>query len=218
MLQLLGTSIRTCASSIGTWENLGIGSKGFGFGLGFVFGVNRGLHDGRGAFEEAWRQEKAAPEILQFESALIRRIAEQIQLMEEIMEEFTDSGINPLIVSLYKMDLDRTQYLSSSFGNSSNSIPGTGRSNLGPVSGDMNNGVLNDVANSGLNVGASSLITDANSVLSGGPHLQKSASINNESYMRLPASPMSFSSNNISMSWSSIVDRFSVVKQSSQHD
>ncbi|KAM1183652.1 hypothetical protein COP2_001961 [Malus domestica] len=109
-------------------------------------------------------------------------------------------------------------HLSSSFGNSSNSIPGTGRSNLGPVSGDMNNAVLSGVANSGLSVGASSLVTDANSVLSGGPHLQRSASINNESYMRLPASPMSFSSNNISMSGSSIVDGSSVVQQNSHHD
>ncbi|XP_050385442.1 probable transcriptional regulator SLK2 isoform X1 [Argentina anserina] len=109
-------------------------------------------------------------------------------------------------------------HLSSSFGNSSNSIPGTGRSNLGPVSGDMNNAVLSSVANSGLSVGASSLVTDANSVLSGGPHLQRSASINNESYLRLPASPMSFSSNNISMSGSSIMDGSSVVQQSSQHD
>lgn len=109
-------------------------------------------------------------------------------------------------------------HLSSSFGNSSNSIPGTGRSNLGPVSGDMNNAVLSSVANSGPSVGASSLVTDANSVLSGGPHLQRSASINNESYLRLPASPMSFSSNNISMSGSSIMDGSSVVQQNSQHD
>ncbi|XP_048440491.1 uncharacterized protein LOC125477433 isoform X2 [Pyrus x bretschneideri] len=33
--------------------------------------------------KRAWRQEKAAPEVLQFESALIRRIIEQIQLMIE---------------------------------------------------------------------------------------------------------------------------------------
>ncbi|KAJ9679250.1 hypothetical protein PVL29_021241 [Vitis rotundifolia] len=108
--------------------------------------------------------------------------------------------------------------MSSSFGNSSNSIPGTGRSNLGPVSGDVNNTVLNSVANSGPSVGASSLVTDANSALSGGPHLQRSASINTESYMRLPASPMSFSSNNISISGSSVMDGSSVVQQSSHQD
>ncbi|KAL5744538.1 hypothetical protein ACOSP7_027404 [Xanthoceras sorbifolium] len=109
-------------------------------------------------------------------------------------------------------------HLSSSYGNSSNSIPGTGRPNLGPVSGDVNNAVLNSVANSGPSVGASSLVTDANSALSGGPHLQRSASINTESYMRLPASPMSFSSNNISISGSSVVDGSSVVQQGSHPD
>ncbi|KAF2320312.1 hypothetical protein GH714_027092 [Hevea brasiliensis] len=109
-------------------------------------------------------------------------------------------------------------HLTSSFGNSSNSIPGTGRPNLGPVSGDMNNAVLNSVANSGPSVGASSLVTDANSAFSGGPHLQRSASINTESYMRLPASPMSFSSNNISISGSSVVDGSSVVQQGNHQD
>ncbi|KAL2920603.1 putative transcriptional regulator SLK2 [Bienertia sinuspersici] len=97
-------------------------------------------------------------------------------------------------------------HLSSSFGNSANSISGTGRSNLGPVSGDVNQTVLNSVANSGPSVGASSLVTDANSAFSGGPQLQRSASINTDSYIRLPASPMSFSSNNISVSGSSVID------------
>ncbi|XP_027362936.1 probable transcriptional regulator SLK2 isoform X3 [Abrus precatorius] len=109
-------------------------------------------------------------------------------------------------------------HLSSSFGNSSNTIPGTGRSNLGPVSGDMNNAVLNSVTNTAPSVGASSLVTDANSALSGGPHLQRSASFNTDSYLRLPASPMSFSSNNISISGSSVLDGSSVAQQSSHHD
>ncbi|XWS61112.1 hypothetical protein CRYUN_Cryun07bG0097500 [Craigia yunnanensis] len=108
--------------------------------------------------------------------------------------------------------------LSSPYENSSNSIPGTGHPNLGPVSGDMNNAVLNSVANSGPSVGASSLVTDANSAFSGGPHLQRSASINTDSYMRLPASPMSFSSNNISMSGSSVIDGSSVGQQGSHQD
>ena len=72
----------------------------------------------------------------------------------------------------------------------------------------MNRGALNSAANSSApSVGASSLVTDANSSLSAGPHLQRSASINTESYLRLPASPMSFSSNNISMDGSSIQDQ-----------
>ncbi|RWW64073.1 hypothetical protein BHE74_00028714 [Ensete ventricosum] len=92
-----------------------------------------------------------------------------------------------------------------------NSMTGNGRSGLGPVSGDMNPGVLNSTGNSsGPSVGASSLITDANSALSG-PQLRRSTSINNESYMHLPASPMSFSSNNIS--GSSMMDG-SIMQQS----
>lgn len=88
----------------------------------------------------------------------------------------------------------------NSFANSANSLPGNMRSNV-------SNNILNSVGNSGPSVGASSLVTDANSALSnGGPHLQRSASINNESFMRLPASPMSFSSHNISISGSSVID------------
>ncbi|XP_038994399.1 probable transcriptional regulator SLK2 isoform X2 [Hibiscus syriacus] len=108
--------------------------------------------------------------------------------------------------------------LSSPYENLSNSIPGTGRPNLGPILGDMNSALLNGVANSGPSVGASSLVTDANSALSGGPHLQRSASFNTESYMRLPASPMSFSSNNIGMSGSSVVDGSSVGQLGSHQD
>ncbi|GFZ15299.1 SEUSS-like 2 [Actinidia rufa] len=108
--------------------------------------------------------------------------------------------------------------LSSSFGNSPILTPGAGRSNLGPMSGDASNTVLNSVPTSGPSAGASSLVTDANSGLSGGPHLQRSASFNTESYMRLPASPMSFSSNNVSISGSSIMDGSSVVQQNSNQD
>lgn len=103
-------------------------------------------------------------------------------------------------------------HLSSSFGNSSNSVP---RSHLGPFSGDVSNVVLS----SGPSVGASSLVTDANSGLSGGgPYLQRSASINTESHTRLPASPLSFSSNNMSLSGSSVMDGSSVIQQNSNQD
>ncbi|KAJ6843184.1 putative transcriptional regulator SLK2 [Iris pallida] len=96
-------------------------------------------------------------------------------------------------------------------------MSGTPRSGLGLSSGDMNHGPLNSTANSpGPSIGASSLVTDANSGLSGGPQLQRSTSINNESYMRLPASPMSFSSNNIS--GSSMMDGSSIVQQSPRHE
>lgn len=66
---------------------------------------------------------------------------------------------------------------------------GNVRSNMVPVSGDGTN--------------TSSLVTDASG---GGPRLQRSASANNDSYMRLPNSPLSFTSNNISISGSSVID------------
>ncbi|XP_047327152.1 probable transcriptional regulator SLK2 [Impatiens glandulifera] len=88
-------------------------------------------------------------------------------------------------------------HLSPSFGTSLNSIPGLARA------GDM---MLNSVANTGPSVGASSLVTDANSGFSGGSHLQRSTSFNTDSYMRIPASPMSFTSNNVGVSGSSIMD------------
>ncbi|PWA88538.1 LIM-domain binding protein/SEUSS [Artemisia annua] len=73
--------------------------------------------------------------------------------------------------------------------------------------GSFGNNVMNNVASSGPSIGASSMVTDANSGLAGGgPHLQRSTSINNESYARLPTSPLSFSSNNLSISGSSIID------------
>lgn len=109
-------------------------------------------------------------------------------------------------------------HMNASYGNTSNAIPGTGRPNMGLVSGDMNNPMLNSMANSGPSIGASSLVTDANSALSGGPHLQRSASMNTDSYMRLPASPLSFSSNNVSMSGSSIVDGSSMGQHVSHQD
>ncbi|CAN1755087.1 Probable transcriptional regulator SLK2 [Linum perenne] len=107
-------------------------------------------------------------------------------------------------------------HLSTSFGNSSSSIQRTGHHNLGPVSGDMNNSVLNSVANSGPSVGASSVVTDANSAFSGGPRLLRSASINTDP--RMPASPMSFTSNNISISGNSAVDGSSVVQQGNHQE
>eukprot|EP00268_Persea_americana_P017823 TRINITY_DN1865_c2_g1_i1.p1 TRINITY_DN1865_c2_g1~~TRINITY_DN1865_c2_g1_i1.p1 ORF type:complete len:797 (+),score=176.81 TRINITY_DN1865_c2_g1_i1:450-2840(+) len=108
--------------------------------------------------------------------------------------------------------------MNSSFGNSSSFVSRTGHSSLGSGSGDMNR-ALGSAANSGASGSASSLVTDANSALSAGPHLQRSASVNTESYLRLPASPMSFSSNNnISISGSSVMDGSSIVQQSSHQD
>ncbi|KAF3542018.1 hypothetical protein F2Q69_00025261 [Brassica cretica] len=93
-------------------------------------------------------------------------------------------------------------HFTSSYGNSSN--PGCGG---GP-------GYHNPALMSVSTPGASSMVTDANSggggISGGGPHLQRSASINNESYMRLPASPLSFSS-------SSVADGSTVVQRPPPH-
>ncbi|XP_016445011.1 putative transcriptional regulator SLK2 isoform X1 [Nicotiana tabacum] len=106
----------------------------------------------------------------------------------------------------------------SSLEDESNCLPGNVQSSMGPVSGDVSNTVLNSVESSGPSFGTSSLVTDANSGLSGGPRFQRSASISAESYIRLPASPMSFSSNNISISGSSGMYGSSVVQQKSNQE
>lgn len=50
--------------------------------------------------KQARRNEKAAPEILQFETALIQRSGEKIQLMEETVEKFSKDGGDIFAVSL----------------------------------------------------------------------------------------------------------------------
>lgn len=59
------------------------------------------------------------------------------------------------------------------------------------------------------------MMTDANSSFSGGAKLQPSTSMNTDSFMRVPASPISFSSNNIS--GSSVIDG-SIMQQSPPQD
>uniref|UniRef100_A0ACD5WMK3 Uncharacterized protein n=1 Tax=Avena sativa TaxID=4498 RepID=A0ACD5WMK3_AVESA len=65
--------------------------------------------------KRAWRNEKAAPEILHFDAPLVSRAREQIQLLEETLDDFTDNGVDDLVVSLYQMDLDRTLFLLRSY-------------------------------------------------------------------------------------------------------
>ncbi|OVA16749.1 GINS complex [Macleaya cordata] len=65
--------------------------------------------------KRAWRNEKASPEILQFQEALVQRAREQTQLSEGTVEEYAEDGTDPLRVSLYQMDLDRTQFLLRSY-------------------------------------------------------------------------------------------------------
>ncbi|XP_050893333.1 shikimate O-hydroxycinnamoyltransferase-like [Lathyrus oleraceus] len=82
----------------------------------------------------------------------------------------------------------------------------------------MNNAILNSVVNSAPSVGDSALVTNVNSALSGDRHMQRSASINGDLYLRLHASPWSFISNNISISGSPTMDGSSVVQQNSHQD
>ncbi|XP_051113604.1 DNA replication complex GINS protein SLD5 [Andrographis paniculata] len=63
----------------------------------------------------AWRNEKAAPEILKFDSDLVQRSRQQLHLMEEMVNDFNSNGVDPLTVSLYQMDLDRTMFLLRSY-------------------------------------------------------------------------------------------------------
>ncbi|CAI0543165.1 unnamed protein product [Linum tenue] len=59
--------------------------------------------------KRAWRNEKAAPEILQYEAAL------RSSLQEQNVEASEADGEDPLTMSLYQMDLDRTQFLLRSY-------------------------------------------------------------------------------------------------------
>ncbi|KAG0452302.1 hypothetical protein HPP92_025775 [Vanilla planifolia] len=65
--------------------------------------------------KKAWRNEKAAPEVLHFEAGLIQRAREQIQLLEETVEELIEIRSDDIVVSLYQMDLDRALFLLRSY-------------------------------------------------------------------------------------------------------
>lgn len=92
---------------------------------------------------------------------------------------------------------------------------GNPHSNPSPVFGDGGLTHLNNVTNTGQSVGPRSLVMDANPGLSRGPRLQRNASMNMDSYMRIPTSPMSFSSNN---TCSSFMSGSSILPQRSHRD
>ncbi|KAJ1688573.1 hypothetical protein LUZ63_019963 [Rhynchospora breviuscula] len=62
------------------------------------------------AMREAWRREKAAPEMLEFEEELVRRLREQMQLQEETGED-EDEDEDELMLQIQHMDLDRALFL-----------------------------------------------------------------------------------------------------------
>ncbi|CAK8536670.1 unnamed protein product [Lathyrus sativus] len=64
---------------------------------------------------ELGRTRRHALEILPFQFDLTACVREQIEFMEETMEEKSIVGIDPLSVSLYQIDLDRTLVLFRSY-------------------------------------------------------------------------------------------------------
>ncbi|KAI3867894.1 hypothetical protein MKX03_021301 [Papaver bracteatum] len=65
--------------------------------------------------KRAWRNEKASPEILQFQEDVVRNASVQIQNMEDTVEAYAGDGQDALTISLYQMDLDRTEFLLRSY-------------------------------------------------------------------------------------------------------
>ncbi|MCL7041005.1 hypothetical protein MKW94_009858 [Papaver nudicaule] len=65
--------------------------------------------------KRAWRNEKASPEILQFQEDVVTNARLQIEHMEETVEAYEEDGKDALTVSLYQMDLDRTEFLLRSY-------------------------------------------------------------------------------------------------------
>ncbi|KAG9452180.1 hypothetical protein H6P81_005084 [Aristolochia fimbriata] len=65
--------------------------------------------------KRAWRNEKAAPEIFQFQAELVQRAREQVQLQEDNITVMQAEGTDDLTLSLYQMDLDRTLFLLRSY-------------------------------------------------------------------------------------------------------
>ncbi|XP_057487009.1 probable transcriptional regulator SLK2 [Actinidia eriantha] len=105
-------------------------------------------------------------------------------------------------------------HLDMSSGNLSAYIARMTHLNANLVPGDVNSTGLNNSTNSGPSVGSSSVVTDANSPLAGASHLQRSGSANMDSYLNLPSSPLSFSSNNLS---ASVIDPSSIAQPTSLH-
>ncbi|AQK94289.1 DNA replication protein-related [Zea mays] len=75
--------------------------------------------------KRAWLNEKAASDILSFDSPLALRVRDSGSdrgslswgrvTQEEALDDFIDDGVDDLVVSLYQMDLDRTLFLLRSY-------------------------------------------------------------------------------------------------------
>ncbi|XP_057977272.1 probable transcriptional regulator SLK3 isoform X2 [Malania oleifera] len=106
----------------------------------------------------------------------------------------------------------------TSFGNSLSSIARMAQLNVGFISGDRNLPMLSDTTNSGLSAGTSSLITDADSALSRVTHLQQNTNTKMESFINFPSMTVALSSNDLSISGSSLMDGSSTAKHTSHKD
>ncbi|KAI3864258.1 hypothetical protein MKW98_027095 [Papaver atlanticum] len=89
--------------------------EGLGFESEDIDASNSALPTEVELLKRAWRNEKASPEILQFQEDVVRNARVQIQNMEDTMEAYAGNGQDALTVSLYQMDLDRTEFLLRSY-------------------------------------------------------------------------------------------------------
>ncbi|CAM6090793.1 unnamed protein product [Calypogeia fissa] len=65
--------------------------------------------------KRVWRNEKEAPEILRYEAQLVERVQEQILLMEENIAALSTEISDELMLSLYRMDVNRALFLLRSY-------------------------------------------------------------------------------------------------------
>ncbi|KAI3993997.1 hypothetical protein MKX01_003010 [Papaver californicum] len=89
--------------------------EGLGFGSEDIDALISALPTEVELLKGAWRNEKASPEILQFQEDVVRNARAQIQNMEDTVEAYAENGKDALTVSLYQMDLDRTEFLLRSY-------------------------------------------------------------------------------------------------------
>ncbi|RZC75001.1 hypothetical protein C5167_050477 [Papaver somniferum] len=89
--------------------------EGLGFGSEDIDALISALPTEVELLKRAWRNEKASPEILQFQDDVVRNARVQIQNMEHTVEAYAGNGQDALTVSLYQMDLDRTEFLLRSY-------------------------------------------------------------------------------------------------------
>ncbi|GAQ85666.1 hypothetical protein KFL_002480040 [Klebsormidium nitens] len=65
--------------------------------------------------KRAWRDEKAAPEILPYQEELLERVKEQVEFQEELIQDSQSDPNLETIVTLYKLDVDRIKFLMRSY-------------------------------------------------------------------------------------------------------